>query len=76
MEPMFLSKDEVIELTGYKVPALQCRWLRDRGWVFEQNRNNRPIVGRGYAKSRLGGGDLAAPIQGGARPNFAALRGR
>lgn len=76
MESLFLSKDEVAELTGYKVPALQCRWLRERGWVFEQNRNNRPIIGRGYAKCRLGGGDAVPPPSGGTRPNFAVLQGR
>lgn len=74
MEPLFLSKDEVAELTGYKLPALQCRWLKERGWVFEQNSNRRPIVGRAYAKKRLGGGDDGAPhIPATLRPNFAAL---
>ena len=49
MEPLFLSKDEIAELTGYKVPALQCRWLKDRGWVFEQNCVFRVIVTGDFA---------------------------
>lgn len=73
MEPLFLSKDEIAKLTGYKLPAHQCRWLKERGWVFEQNGNKRPIVGRSYAKSRLGGSDAAAATPRAARPNFAAL---
>lgn len=79
MEPMFLSKDEIAELTGYKLPAHQCRWLVARGWVFERNRNNRPIIGRDYARSRLGGAKQAASPSSPSstpRPNFGALASR
>ena len=70
---LFLTRDELIELTGYKSAALQCRWLAARGWVFERNAANRPIVGRAYANARLGcGGESDAPAQT-IRPNFAAL---
>ena len=80
MESLFLSKDEIAELTGYKLPAHQRRWLQDRGWVFERNATNRPIVGRAYALSRLGGATHTAPTSSPSsstpRPNFGALTAR
>lgn len=79
MESLFLSKDEVAELTGYKLPAHQGRWLKEHGWVFERNATNRPIVGRDYARSRLGGARQAATVQSPSstpRPNFGALTSR
>jgi hypothetical protein len=79
MESLFLSKDEVAELTGYKLPAHQGRWLKEHGWVFERNATNRPIVGRDYARSRLGGARQAAAVQSPSstpRPNFGALTSR
>ncbi len=80
MESLFLSKDEVAELTGYKLPAHQGRWLKEHGWVFERNATNRPIVGRDYARSRLGGARQAAPTPSPSsstpRPNFGALTSR
>ncbi len=80
MESLFLSKDEIAELTGYKLPAHQCRWLQERHWVFERNATNRPIVGRDYARSRLGGAKQAMPTPSPSssipRPNFGALTAR
>lgn len=32
---MFLSSDELEELTGYKRPSDQRRWFSHRGWAFE-----------------------------------------
>lgn len=75
-EHIFLTKEEVTELTGYKIPKLQCQWLKDRGWIFERNRNNRPIIGRTYAKSRLGGIDAEFAHAQEIRPNFSALASR
>ncbi|WPN45125.1 DUF4224 domain-containing protein [Pseudomonas sp. P8_241] len=53
MESEILSKEELVELTGYKVPARQRQWLIDRQWVYELSRN-RPRVGRYYARMKLG----------------------
>lgn len=77
MRPLLLSRDEIESLTGYKRPAQQCEWLRTRGWVFEQDANRRPIVGRNHADARLG---FASAPEGAARstirPNFEALARR
>jgi transposase InsO family protein len=51
---MFLTDLELYELTGYKLPSAQRRWLRDRGWKHELNRAGKPRVSRAYCESRLG----------------------
>lgn len=41
---MFLSSDQVAELTGRKLKSLQCEQLRRMGIPFFVNANGRPIV--------------------------------
>jgi len=69
---LFLLPDELQTLTGFKLPARQVAWLRQKGWRFELNGNRRPIVARKYAEKMLGcdTDQGVAP----ARPNFNALR--
>lgn len=53
---MFLTDDELFELTGYRRNADRCRWLNDRKWKFERNAiTGRPVVSRTYAESMLSG---------------------
>lgn len=54
METEILSDEELAELTGYKARAYQRRWLIDRHWVFIESRGKRPLVGRMYARMKLG----------------------
>ena len=54
METEILSDDELADLTGYKARAYQRRWLTDRQWVFVESRGKRPLVGRMYARMKLG----------------------
>jgi len=49
---MFLSADQLHELTGYKKPALQRRWLADNGFSFEVRSDGRPVVSRNYYEER------------------------
>ncbi|MBI2381498.1 MAG: DUF4224 domain-containing protein [Gammaproteobacteria bacterium] len=49
-----LSHAELLELTGYELPAWQRRWLDARQWVYTQDRNGRPKVLRAYMEGRLG----------------------
>ncbi|MDR2990892.1 MAG: DUF4224 domain-containing protein [Burkholderiaceae bacterium] len=72
LPPLLLSPDELIEVTGYRVSAMQIRWLRGKGWRFEVNGNRRPIVARKYAEKMLGCG---IPEEQGYKPNFGALQG-
>ena len=41
---MFLSTDELQELTGYKKPALQRKWLTQNGYSFDVRGDGRPVV--------------------------------
>lgn len=53
---MFLSDDELLDLTGYRRHADQRRWLSDRGWKFEVSAiTGKPVVSKSYAESRLSG---------------------
>ena len=50
---MFISSDELQELTGYKRPADQRRWLRHRGWAFEVRGDGTNCVLLEEARSRM-----------------------
>lgn len=70
----FLTKEEVIELTGMKRQASQITWLSKKGWIFEVNAAGRPIISREYVRAKLGGGSASAQPKVGGQPNFDALR--
>lgn len=60
---MFLTDTDVENLTGYKRPADQRRWLSDHGWIFEISRTGRPRVLADYVKNKMSGVDSKrAPV--------------
>ncbi|WP_420465556.1 DUF4224 domain-containing protein [Panacagrimonas sp.] len=67
---LLLSRDELEQLTGCKRRSGVCRWLRERGWIFETTANGWPVVSVAYMQGKLGG-TIAAPLKG---PNLEALR--
>ena len=69
---IFLSEDEVAELTGFKSRARQRQWLSERGWRFVLSGSGKPIVARKYAEKMLGcGSDDGTPST--LAPNFGAI---
>lgn len=54
MQAEILSDDELADLTGYKRRSDQRKWLKDRNWVFIESRGGRPLVGRMFARMKLG----------------------
>ena len=71
---LLLTFQEIQQLTGFKTPAAQKNWLRDRGWTFVVDRFGRPHVSRAYAELRLG---VTAAAEAPVAPNwngFAARR--
>lgn len=62
---MFLSRDELADLTGYTTPAYQCKWLDRAGYPFETSAAGRPKVLRAYVERRLGLADavVAAEVE-------------
>ncbi|MDH3645956.1 MAG: DUF4224 domain-containing protein [Gammaproteobacteria bacterium] len=45
---IFLTADELGELTGYQRPALQRRWLAENGYSFDVRADGKPIVSRAH----------------------------
>jgi hypothetical protein len=41
---LFLTKDELIDLTGYRQPSGQCKWLRSHGYFVELNARGIPRI--------------------------------
>lgn len=54
MQAEILSDDELADLTGYKRRCDQRKWLNDRNWIFIESRGGRPLVGRMFARMKLG----------------------
>ena len=50
-----LEDDELVAITGYRLPSKQIAWLKLKGWEFVPSGANRPVVGRVYARLKLAG---------------------
>jgi hypothetical protein len=50
---MFLTPDELHDLTGRRRPSAQIRWLRDHCWTFAERADGRPAVSRREAERQL-----------------------
>lgn len=69
---MFLSQDELRELTDLKVPKAQMRWLHRYAYPFEVAASGKPKVLREYVMKKLMAISLSAiPTN---EPNFDAIR--
>ncbi len=51
---MFLTPEEIVELTDYKHAAKQIRWLCEHGYRLEVGASGRPKVLRSEIERRLG----------------------
>jgi hypothetical protein len=69
---LFLSSDELQELTGFKLASRQCLWLTDHAYPYDTNHSGKPKVLRSFLEQRLC--PNITSIQGFEEPNFAALR--
>lgn len=70
---MFLTADELHELTGRVRWSAQIRWLRDNHWAFTVRADGRPVVTKQEVERQLVTGG-AKPRQGTDEPDFAAAR--
>jgi hypothetical protein len=50
---MFLTRDEIRELSGYKRRTDQARWLRENGYPFELDKDGNPKVPRAAVEARF-----------------------
>lgn len=51
---MFLTGNELLELTGRSRPSAQIRWLRQNGFEVLQRADGRPLVLRSAIAARMG----------------------
>ena len=84
MTKLFLTGDELADLTGFKAPHCQARWLTRNRWRFVLTKRNKPRVARDHFNERMGcstttgasHADLANLAAMGEQPNYAALARR
>lgn len=67
---MFLTTAELRDLTGYKRPSAQVRWLRRHGWRFTVSGLGGPVVAVAELNRRMVGGRTSAQ-----EPDWGALNG-
>jgi Domain of unknown function (DUF4224) len=65
---MFLTAEELAELTDSKVRSKQIEWLDQHRWTYEISRLGKPKVLRAYAEQRLGLAGAAPSAQ--TEPDF------
>lgn len=70
MESEILSDKELAEITGYSMRAWQRRWLVTNHWHFIESRGGRPLVGRQYARLRLGAPEPQPAVSNPAKPTW------
>lgn len=61
MNDLFLTRTELVDLTGFKAAHCQVRWLERNRWRFALTRRNEPRVARDHFNSRMGCGAGKAP---------------
>ena len=49
---MFLTIEELCQLSGYRKPALQSRWLAENGYSFDVRADGKPVVSRAHYEAR------------------------
>jgi hypothetical protein len=54
MSDLFLTHEELIELTGFKTPAGHAKWLDKNRWRFVLTRSQQARVSREYFLDRMG----------------------
>lgn len=72
---MFLSEDEIRQLTGYKQRTKQMRWLSTEGFEFRIRADGSIALLRKHVESLMGEGAQGPPSQSRrppkrAQPNF------
>jgi hypothetical protein len=72
---MFLSLDEIKELTGFSYRSKQIEWLIKRGWKFEINGRKEPKVAKAFFEMKMGVIKTEELVTEGSqmKPNFQAL---
>jgi len=74
---MFLTKLQTQELTGYKIPSAQIRWLKENGFMFKIGADGYPRILICEMESQmLSNSKPTKNIVRQETPNFEALYGK
>lgn len=57
MSTLLLTPDEIIDLTGYKLPKKQSQWLSRQGIIHMIGRDGKPRVNRAHVNKVMGAGE-------------------
>ena len=69
---MFLTHHEIQELTGYKIPSKQKKWLRDEGFIFKVACDGKPRVLRSEVLAKMSSTGVIRKVKQ-TEPNFEAI---
>jgi hypothetical protein len=69
---MFLTDEEIFNLTGYKQTASQIKWLRQNGFKFLIGGDGKPRIMTSYLESIIGSYNISTPKKR-VEPNFKNL---
>lgn len=72
MDSEILALEDLELITGRTRVGDQRDWLDTNGWAYVVNARGAPIVGREYARRRLGG--EASLLAAANEPNFSAVK--
>jgi len=73
MTSLFLSEDDLHELTGFQKPKKQIEWLRAQGFIFRIAGDGHPRVDRSHYLKLMGGSADTQRQHQKTVPNFAPL---
>lgn len=74
MNPLFLTADELHDLTGYQKPAKQIAWLRAEGFTLRVAADGHPRVDRSHYLKMMGGAVSGQEHRKRTEPDFGSLQ--
>ena len=71
---IFFTKNDVADLTGYRVPSKQIRWLRDEGFKFKVAADGYPRVMHSEVLFHMSHDATAGKTEKNSKPNMEGLK--
>lgn len=72
MLPIYLTIEELKEITGRVMASAQIRWLRSQGFTVLARADGRPLVSRNHFEAMMGGQHYQSKAQV-HEPDFSTL---
>ena len=72
MLPIYLTIEELKEITGRVKATAQIKWLRSKGFTVLLRADNRPLVSRNHFEAMMGGKHYQSKAQV-HEPDFSSL---